>query len=285
MKLDDFEAVFRSSVKDRFRLEAPQLQSIMVLTDMSEADTAALEKQVKDFLSSSLAVDELSWHCARDGDYGKVSEMIDIIESKKPDLIVSYRHLLGRDKSLLHSLGSFIDTATQATEFPVLLLPPVAHPDLEKRMKKKIRSVLVATDHIVGDSRLVNWGVFICPNDGTVVLAHVEDDTTYERYMELIGMIPDADTETTVKRMTDKLLGRPRDYIESTIEALKKAKIDETVVPLVTMGHAVADYRKIIDEHDIDLMVVNTKDEHQMAMHGMAYAIAVEIQDCPLLLL
>ena len=51
------------------------------------------------------------------------------------------------------------------------------------------------------------------------------------------------------------------------------------------MGHALSHYKQIITEHNIDLIVLNTKDEHQLAMHGMAYAISVEIQYCPLLLL
>ena len=284
MKLDDFESVFRSSVKDRFHLEAPQVKSILLLTDLSQEEADELESTAKAFLASSLDIDALSWRTVRRGDFGPVSEMVQLAEAENPDLIVSYRHLLGHDKSLLHSLGSFIDTVTQATDYPTLLLPPIARPDFAERMAK-IDTVLVATDHIIGDERLVNWGVFMCPNNGTVALAHVEDDNAYKRYMDIIAMIPDANTETTIKRMTDKLMGRPRDYIESIAEALVEAEIEETIVPIVTMGHALSDYQRLIDEHDVDLMVLNTKDQDQMAMHGMAYAIAIEIQDRPLLLL
>jgi len=115
--------------------------------------------------------------------------------------------------------------------------------------------------------------------------AHVEDDATYQRYLNIISMIPDVNTDTAARRITDKLLGRPRDYIQSIIEALEGAGIEEQVIPVVTMGHRLGDYKQIIDEHDIDLIVFNTKDEHQVAMDGMAYAIAVEIQDRPLLML
>ena len=40
-----------------------------------------------------------------------------------------------------------------------------------------------------------------------------------------------------------------------------------------------------IDEHKIDLLVMNTKDEYQTAMHGLAYPLAVELRSIPLLLL
>ena len=285
MKLDDFEAVFRSSVKKRFQLEAPELTSIMLLTDLPLDDAGDLEERVKKFLSSTLTVDELEWHTVRQDDFGRVGEMIQLVASERPDMIVSYRHLLGRDKDLRYSLGSFIDSVTQATEFPVLLLPPLASDGFDKRMSDGIESVLVVTDHIIGDETLVNWGLLMCPWKGKVILAHVEDDATYKRYMDIIAMIPDAHTETTAERIKKKLLGRPRDYIGSIVEALEEAGIEETVEPLVTMGHSLTDYKRIIEEHDVDLLVCNTKDENQLAMHGMAYSIAVEIQDRPILLL
>jgi hypothetical protein len=51
------------------------------------------------------------------------------------------------------------------------------------------------------------------------------------------------------------------------------------------MGHHVSDCREIIDQHAIDLVVMNTKDEDQLAMHGLAYPLAIELRDLPLLLL
>ena len=43
--------------------------------------------------------------------------------------------------------------------------------------------------------------------------------------------------------------------------------------------------RQLVKKHDIGLLVANTKDEGQLAMHGMAYALSVELVDVPLLLL
>ena len=41
----------------------------------------------------------------------------------------------------------------------------------------------------------------------------------------------------------------------------------------------------MIDEHQVDLLVVNTKDEDQLAMHGLAYALSVELRSTPILML
>jgi hypothetical protein len=283
MKLDDFEAVFKSSVKERFRLDAPAIRKVLHVTDLSAEDAAAVDDKIKRYLAC-IEPDAMTWRTTTAADHRVIPELMALIEADPPDLIVAYRHLMADSKALDHSLGATVDTLTQATEIPVLLMPLPSRSDFDDRVGE-LASVLVVTDHITGDDRLVNWAVRLCPSGGQLYLAHVEDDVTYRRYMEIIEMIPDANTETTVRRITDKLLGRPADYIQSTIEALAEAGITERVTPIVKMGHAISDYRQIIVDNDVDLIVLNTKDEDQLAMHGMAYAIAVELQDRPLLLL
>ena len=51
------------------------------------------------------------------------------------------------------------------------------------------------------------------------------------------------------------------------------------------MGHHVKEYRRLVDGHDIELLVANTKDDDQLAMHGMAYSLSIELIDVPMLLL
>ena len=51
------------------------------------------------------------------------------------------------------------------------------------------------------------------------------------------------------------------------------------------MGHRLSEYKRLIGEHEVDLLVMNTKDAEQHAMHGMAYPLAVELRDIPLLML
>ena len=282
MKLDDFEAVFKSSVKTRFVFQRPELVTILVMTDLPAGEAALLQGTLKHFFAG---IDgDLTWHIAGQGDYRSVPECLGVIENVRPDMVVTYRHLWGSTKPLLYSLGSFVDTMTQATQTPVMLLPPTQRSDFAERMST-LKRVLVVTDALIGDDRLVNWGARVCPTDGTLYLAHVEDDATFEYYMNIVSMIPDIDTDLTVKRIKEKLLGRPADYIDSIVGPLRAAGVHCALEPLVTMGHALTDYKRLVAEHDIDLVVLNTKDERQYAMHGMAHAIAVELQELPMLLL
>jgi hypothetical protein len=51
------------------------------------------------------------------------------------------------------------------------------------------------------------------------------------------------------------------------------------------MGHRIAEYRRLITEHEVDLLVMNTRDDDQLAMHGLAYPLAIGLRETPLLLL
>ena len=57
------------------------------------------------------------------------------------------------------------------------------------------------------------------------------------------------------------------------------------VIGLVKVGKRLSDYSEMVEAEKADLLVMNAKDEDQMAMHGMAYPLAVELRSIPVLLL
>ena len=280
MKLDDFESVFRSAVKDRFHYQAPDLTCGLVIADTEAAGADALCKQVAGFLGPGHH--DLSWSFLSRNEYSQVSDVLDRVRRNPPSLIACQRHLLGQGTDLPYTLGSTVDTLTQATDVPVMLLPKG---DTISKLPDQLSRVMVMTDHITGDDRLVSWAVTLAPEHGTVYLGHIEDDQTFLRYVDALSKIPGIDTQTVVDRLRDKLLSLPRDYMGTIASALAEHGIHERVVPIVALGHRLRDYLSLLDEHDIDLLVMNTKDDTQLAMHGAAYALSVEIRDRPLLLL
>ena len=186
------------------------------------------------------------------------------------------------------TLGAHIDVLTQATATPVLLMP---HPASDEGVGRDTEApgmtdrVMAVTNHLVGDERLVNAALAFAEPRGTLFLSHVEDDATFERYLGVIGKIPEIDTELARERIQAQLLKEPTDYIRSVSEALQAANVACTVQELVSMGHHVTQYRELVESHEIDLLVLNTKDEDHSAMHGLAYPLAVELRDIPLLML
>ncbi|MBT8491723.1 MAG: hypothetical protein KJO07_01575 [Deltaproteobacteria bacterium] len=282
-RIDDFESVFRSAIKKRFEFAAPAIRKALFLCDQSADDTEFLRKKVHDFISG-IHGDDVEWVVMAGPDFDTVGEILGKLDEVEPDLVACFRHVVGRGKGLRYSLGSAVDTLTQETKVPILLLPDLQSEDFDSRFDGTER-VLVVTDHLTGDDRLVNWGATFCAEGGTLYLAHVEDSATFERYAEAISKLPNLDSETVPERIRAKLLQLPTDYIATVEGVLVDNGFNETIEPVVLMGHAVSDYRKLIDDRDVQLVVMNTKDEDQSAMHGMAYALAIEVRERPLLLL
>ena len=103
--------------------------------------------------------------------------------------------------------------------------------------------------------------------------------------MEAISKIPTIDSEVARKEIQARLLKDPEDYIASCREGLAGSASELTVESMVTSGHRIGTYRRLIEEHEVDLLVMNTKDEDQLAMHGLAYPLAIELRTIPLLML
>ena len=118
-----------------------------------------------------------------------------------------------------------------------------------------------------------------------MVLSHVEDEQTFDRYMEVIARVPEIDSDLARQVVLRQLLREPRDYIESCAQELAARGLDLRVEPVVQLGHRLATYRDLVTEHGVQLVVLHTKDEDQLAMHGMSYPLAIELRDIPLLML
>ncbi len=281
MKLDDFESLFRSAVKTQFHHLPPSITSALLVTDVDEAKTEVMLSQVKNFLN--LEEETIEWSTMNADDFSEVAEVLDRVRRNPPSMVVCYRHLLGQGSKLPYSLGSTVDTLTQATDVPVLLLPRPN--DEELKLPKALEQVMVVTDHLTGDDHLVSWASAFCPDKGTLFLTHIEDETVLARYMDVISKIPGLDHEVAESKIPKKLLSIPSDYIESTSSILAAEGIADTVIAIVKLGDPITSYEQLVEEHDVDLLVMNTKDAGQSAMHALAYALSVEIRNRPLLLL
>ncbi len=287
-KLDIFESMFRSAVHERFEWAPPQLTSVTVVSDLGADDTATMVAHAKALLATIDGIDRLNWRVVQASDWAQgpgapVPALLGLLDKEPTDLIITWRHLLGKTRDLKWTLGSVVDCLTQARKTPVLLLPDPSSPAVANL--GGTHKVMVVTDHMEGDHRLVNWGVHMTHNSGTLTLAHVEDDATIDRMLDAIGQLPHLNSDVAREELPAKLLERAADYIDTVTGVLREHEVQETVVPLVKLGHALTDYCALIEAHDVDLLVFNSKDDAQSAMHGMAHALAVEIRHRPLLLL
>jgi hypothetical protein len=284
-KLDQFASAFKSAAKDIYAYTDIELGKVSIVTDLSEEATRIFADDLRDFLSVVADRDDVVWdlHATKPDEH--VGDLLDEIESERPDLICCYRNIHGRARSYPFSLGAHVDVLTQATSTPVLLLPP---PTDEGRLSpscKDTKHVMVLTDHLTGCDRLIDHGVRFVQSGGHLVLAHLEDDATFERYIDTIAKIPALDTDVARESIRERLLRGPSDYINSVRSALEGELNGLKIDKEIRMGHHIVDCRKLIEDHDIRLVVMNTKDDEQLAMHGLAYPLAIELRETPLLML
>ncbi|MEM9352336.1 MAG: hypothetical protein AAGA92_04935, partial [Planctomycetota bacterium] len=113
----------------------------------------------------------------------------------------------------------------------------------------------------------------------------VEADATLARMHDALSKFPEIDTDTARYGLTARLLADPTEYVEACRKVLVAERPDLKVEPVVTLGHRLREHTELLERHGVDLLVLNTKDDDQLAMHGLAYPLAVETRDTPLLML
>ena len=282
--LDEFESIFKRAEREQFVFADIPIKSVAIVTDQDQASAERTQAEVTHFIPRLADVE--SWRIITGDQFSNVGELLGRIEQFQTDLIITWRHL---DEEILvpqHSLGVYLDVLTQTTSIPVLVLPGTAI-EPHSMKDKDCDKVIVLADHISGDNRLINYGLRFCRNGGTVWLCHIEDERVFERYMDAIARIPKIDTDDARILLSNQLLKDANDFIESCIHVLKTRNEAPHVAfhSKVTFGHFLKQYRELIDENEIDLCVANTKDDDQLAMHGIAYSMSIELDDVAMLLL
>lgn len=281
--LDEFESIFKAASKERYVHGDVRVAKVLVVTDLDMEASRLFLRDTRELLEPVLG--EVEYSLATGAEYDDAGQLLEFIESSRADLIVSYRNLKSRAKSFPFSLGALVDVMTQATTTPVLLLPDPTPGGRLSSDAGRLARVMVLTDHLTGSAHLVDWGVRFTESGGTLLLVHLEDDVVFQRYMTVISKIPSLDTETAERDIRARLLREPGDYAASIQQELERDDAKLRVECEVTMGHRVGDVKRLAEAHQAALVVLNTKDEEQLAMHGLAYPLAIELRHVSLLLL
>ena len=283
--IDQFESAFNAAAKEAFAPQPVALGRVLAVHDLPEPLQDDFLYLAKGFLSVLEQEAKVEWELFGGSARFSVKEVLDAVEKSRPDLIVTYRHLHCDAVDWPYGLGAHVDVLTQATTTPLLILPDPDRENLPNHTLKNTDRVMAVTDHLAGDHRLVSYAAQFTEPEGTLFLAHVEDAVVFDRYIGAITKIPDLDTETAREQLKARLLKDPNDYVASCRAGLSGRLAGIKIENRVKLGCQMSDYRVLVEDNEIDLLVMYTKDEHQMAMHGMAYPLAVELRETPLLML
>ncbi|HBO51761.1 MAG TPA: hypothetical protein DD471_07250 [Planctomycetes bacterium] len=284
-RIDQFESVFKSADKPVFRYEPFSVGSHMVLTDLDDEAAESFAVLAGKYAGAGGSREISTQRVIKGADFSTIEECLEFIAVGKPDLICTYRGLHSDCWRWGQSLGSYVEVLTQTVSVPVLVFPHPAAAETLSAAEAGCRYVMAMTDHLAGDSRLVNAALFFTPSQGTLHLTNLEDQQVFERYMEAIDKIPSIDSAAARDSVLAQILKEARDYIQSCRTVVEEQGLDVEIQETVDLGLHVADYKRLAAARDVDLLVMNTKDSGQLAMHGLAYELAVELNDIPLLLL
>ena len=282
-KVDQFESAFRAADKPVFEFLQPVVERALVVTDLRGAGATAFRDQVRDFLT--VLGNGVQWDLADSDSFDTTKALLEQVHQLRPDLICTYRNLHSEAWRWPYSLGEHLDVLTQIVACPVLVLP---HPQAMRANSHTLQGtdiVMAVTTHLAGDNSLVNNAAGFTNDGGTLWLAHVEDERSFGRFIDAISKIDAIDTDTARERILAQMLKEPRDYIRSCKEEIINHRPSVRVEEIVTVGSRLTEFRHLIDKYTVDLLVMHTKNEDQSAMHGLAYPLAVELRETPLLLL
>ena len=284
-RIDQFESVFKSADKPVFLYEPFAVGSALALTDLDGDGAESFSALVRKYLDASGEEGMPPLQVVRGDEFGSIEECLKIIDRDKPELICTYRGLHSDCWRWGHSLGSYVEVLTQTVNIPVLVFPHPGSAAALSADEDDCSRVMAMTDHLAGDSRLVNAALFFTPASGTLHLTNIEDEQVFERYMAAIEKIPSVDSAAVRENLLFRILKEARDYIQSCRAVVAEQGLEVEIIEAVDLGMHVEDYRQLVVAGEIDLLVMNTREVDQLAMHGLAYTLAVELSDIPLLLL
>lgn len=280
-RLDQFASLFKSADKPTMIHDDVVIKKVIVVGDDTVGDIDTHLTAVRRLLGV-VDRDQPAWQALAVKSTSAISSLRDVIRGVAPDLIVAHRDLGETARRTERSLGVILDELLWDAPTPVFVLPDdntgkVAVPDAP------LRKIMVATDHLTGDNTLVDYGARFTPDDGTLLIAHIEDDAAFAHYMREIERIPEIETAVARERIRERLLETPRNYIASCIKVLRDAGLSLHVEDVVRFGHRVRDYEKLVADHNVELLCLHAHWDDAPARLGMAYMIATRCRRLPLL--
>lgn len=284
-KVDQFESVFRSAITDVYTYERIEFNRILIISDLAEDDADAFAGSIKKFAKCIHIHEKAEWVYIEQKDFTSTHELLMRVVSLNPNLIFTYRNLHSNAWQYPHSLGEHLDVLIQKTDIPVVVLPNPHAGFAQDHAMIDTNVVMAITDVLTNDHELVNYAVRLTEDNGDLYLVHIEDADTFEKYMNVISKIATIETDDAREKISSQLQKAPHVYIESVKSVLEQEHTALTVHEIIRYGHHLTKIQEYIDRYKVDLLVMNSKDKQQMAMHGLAYPLAVELRQIPLLMI
>ena len=278
--IDQFESVFRSAVKPTYEPSSLHFEKVLVVTDLAQSEHKRYREELEPILKHLCPEAELSMTSPEVS--SDVSGLIQEIEKCCPHLVITHRHLHSSQQHS-YTLGDHIEVLTQLTEVPILLFPH--HSEWRGDQFRVPDRVMVLTDQLEDHPQLIDAALSIVQPQGLISLAHIEDEAQFNRYMGFISKIPEIDTETARSSLKKQIVKEAEDFVKVIAQTLEDQELGVSIHSDIRMGHQLKTYVSMVELNRIDMVVMQSKDDDQIAIHGLSYPLAVEVSSLPLLIL
>ena len=136
--VDQFASVFNAASQTAFQHQPRTLENALVVTDLEPDAAEKYTESARTFFGTVTG----KWETVHGGEFATVKELLNLVESRRPDLIVTYRHLHSEAWRWPYSLGEHLDVLIQESAPPVDILPPTAREGVPARSLKNTDSVI-----------------------------------------------------------------------------------------------------------------------------------------------
>lgn len=263
--LDVFASVFKRSVKHHFRYQEKELTSMMVIADGEHLN--ALDDFAATYCENRTRFAYTSTF--------KWSTLRDELAKQSPSMVLIQRQLGIHDAGLQFSMGPILESITQELNIPVLVLP-------HDFSGYHIKNVAVGFDHQIDNSHLVNQALLLKNSIENLVLVHVEEESVFNYYMDAISKIPGINTEYAEANIQETILKLSGDFFEDVKSKLSPQKLN--ISSHCSFGDVVTQYGKLINDHQVDLLVFEAEDDSKLAMHSLGQSLAIQFPNIATLL-
>ena len=278
--IDQFESTFRSAIKPTYKYNKISIIDVLLISDLDSNAAQHFQTQVQSFIASLGQVLNLTTLDAKQS--SDLSELLNTINQVQPQLIITHRHLHSMYDEHVYTLGDHIEVLTQTTHVPILLFPKgLIQSELSLVSPSK---VLVLTDQLIEHPKLVDYALTLMAETGQLSLAHIEDEVQFERYIDMIAKIPEIDTDSARAFLKEQMYKDAQNFFSVIDQDIKDQNLAIEVQASFRMGHKLKTYVSIVGENEVELVVIQGKDNDQIAMHGLSYPLAVELNHLPLLI-
>jgi len=89
LKIDEFESVFRSAIKEHYQHQEIMIKSVLLVTDLDAGKTGQLLSQMKDFCDHLAQSQNIHWHTAGRNDFKSAEDLIELINCSATAIKIS----------------------------------------------------------------------------------------------------------------------------------------------------------------------------------------------------